>query len=92
MAKQYFHRACIQLLKITKFCAVLVPKMGLAPLVLKKALPDLVFHSCVFVISMIAFSTCFFIQLGPVMQEYYGRLPLLSLGGALFGDFDIINP
>ena len=32
---------CIQLLKISKFAAALVPKMGLAPLVLKKALPDL---------------------------------------------------
>ena len=93
MAKQNLAMCvCIQLLKIVKFSSVLVPKMGLAPLVMKKALPDLVFHSSVFVISMIAFSTCFFIQLGPVMQEFYEpSTAFLSLGRALFGDFDILE-
>ena len=61
---------CIQLLKIIKFTSVLIPKMDLAPLVLKKALPDLVFFMIVFVISLLAFSTMFYVQLGPVMVDY----------------------
>ena len=32
---------CVQLLKIMKLAAILVPKMGLAPAVLKKALPGI---------------------------------------------------
>ena len=81
---------CIQLLKIGKFTSAIVPKMGLAPLVLKRALPDLVFFGCVFIISMIAFSTLFYVQLGPVMIEYNDQLAsLVSLSRALFGDFDI---
>ena len=39
---------CVQLLKVAKFTSALVPKMGLAPLVLKKALPDLIFFGFVF--------------------------------------------
>ena len=46
---------CIQLLKIIKFASALVPKMDLAPSVLKKALPDLVFFGVVFIISMVGF-------------------------------------
>ena len=53
---------CIQLLKIIKFASALVPKMDLAPSVLKKALPDLVFFGVVFIISMIAFSMMFYVQ------------------------------
>lgn len=41
----------IQLLKLIKFCSALVPKMGLAPLVLKRALPDLIFFVAVFFIT-----------------------------------------
>lgn len=36
---------CVQLLKIMKLAAILVPKMGLAPAVLKQALPDMVCSS-----------------------------------------------
>ena len=46
---------CVQLLKVTKFAIEAVPKMGLAPLVLKRALPDITFHSAVFIVSMVAF-------------------------------------
>ena len=52
---------CIQLLKVIKFTSALVPKMGLAPLVLKKALPDLIFFSMVFFLTLFAFSSLFYI-------------------------------
>ena len=81
---------CIQLLKIIKFMSALIPKMGLAPSVLKKAFADLVFFGIVFAISMLAFSTMFYIQLGPVMAEFAGQgVAFITLGRALFGDFDI---
>jgi len=81
---------CIQLLKIIKFTSALIPKMDLAPSVLKKALPDLVFFGIVFLISMLAFSTMFFIQLGPFLVDYSSQeAALIGLGRALFGDFDI---
>ena len=82
--------ACIQLFKILKFASVLVPKMGLATAVLKKAVMDLVFFGVVFIISMMAFAMMLFVQLGPVMQSYMGFFPaIIALARALFGDFDI---
>jgi len=81
---------CIQLLKIIKFTSALIPKMDLAPTVLKKALADLVFFMLVFLISMFAFSTMFFIQLGPFLADFASQeAALIGLGRALFGDFDI---
>ena len=81
---------CVQLLKIMKLAAIHVPKMGLAPAVLKKALPDLVFFGFVFSISMLAFSSMFYIQLGAVLEGYSTNMgSFISLGRALFGDFDI---
>ena len=53
---------CIQLLKIIKFASALVPKMALAPSVLARALPDLVLFGIVFLLSMVAFSTLFYVQ------------------------------
>jgi hypothetical protein len=73
-----------------KIAGVLVPKMGLAPSVLKKALPDLIAFGIVFAISLLAFSSIFHMQLGPVMLEYNTRLvAFISLSRALFGDFDV---
>ena len=81
---------CIQLLKIIKFVSALIPKFGLAPSVLKKALTDLVFFTVVFFITMISFSTMFYIQLGPFMAVYATQEgALVATGRALFGDFDI---
>lgn len=81
---------CIQLLKLIKFFSSLVPKMGLAPAVLKRALADLTFFGLVFVISMYAFSACFYILLGPYMTGYATQAAsFMSLARALFGDFDI---
>ena len=80
----------IQLLKLIKFASALVPKMGLAPEVLKKALPDLLFFVIVFILTLLAFSQLFYVQLGPFMVEYVDqRASFVSLGRALFGDFDI---
>ena len=86
-AKMYLSLCvCIQLLKITKVFALLVPKMGLAPAVLKKALPDLFFFGVVFVISMIAFANMLYIQLGSNVAGFNGPLSsLISLARALFG-------
>mmetsp|Transcript_6166 Transcript_6166/g.10351 ORF Transcript_6166/g.10351 Transcript_6166/m.10351 type:complete len:764 (+) Transcript_6166:170-2461(+) len=81
---------CIQLFKILKFAAILVPKMGLATSVLRKCAMDLLFFGVVFVISMLSFSTMLYIQIGPVMEAYWGQIPaVISLFRALFGDFDI---
>ena len=81
---------CIQLLKIIKFISALVPKMDLAPTVLKKALPDLFFFGVVFAISLLAFSSMFYIQLGSVMVDFNDQIAsFISLGRALFGDFSI---
>jgi hypothetical protein len=81
---------CIQLLKVIKFSAMLVPKMDLAPQVLKKALPDLIFFGIVFGISLLAFSMMFYVTLGPVMAEYSSQAAsVVALFRALFGDFDI---
>lgn len=81
---------CAQLLKIAKFTSLLVPKMGLAPLVLKRALPDLVFFCVTFAVSILAFSNFFYLQMGAVMEDYNDPyVSLMSLFRALFGDFDI---
>jgi len=81
---------CIVMFKILKFAGVLVPKMGLATAVLKKAAIDIAFFGIVFIIAMLAFSMMLHIQLGPVMMEYAAQLPaFLALLRALFGDFDI---
>ena len=81
---------CVQLLKVLKFASQLVPKMGLATTVLKKALPDLVFFGICFMVSVFAFSAMLTVQLGPVMQDYIDQIPaFISLFRALFGDFDI---
>jgi hypothetical protein len=81
---------CLQLLKVMKILAIMVPKMGLAPAVLKKALPDLVAFAGVFMISVLAFSSIFHLVLGSVMVEYNTKFAsFISLSRALFGDFDI---
>jgi len=81
---------CLQLLKVMKIAAMLIPKMGLAPSVLKKALPDLIFFGAVFSISVFAFSNMLMIQLGATMVSYNGPFSsFISLGRALFGDFDL---
>jgi hypothetical protein len=82
--------SCLQLLKIMKIMAILVPKMGLAPSVLKKAMADLIFFGVVFGISVFAFANVLFIQLGPNMAEFASPLnSFVTLGRALFGDFDL---
>ena len=81
---------CIQLLKIIKFTDTLVPKMDLATAVLYKARVELLFFTFVFVISMLAFSQLFYVQLGPVMEQFNTQQgALISLVRSLFGDFDI---
>ena len=90
-AKSYLSLCvCIQLLKVIKFSAMAVPKMDLAPKVLKKALPDLIFFGIVFGISLLAFSMMFYVTLGPVMSDYSSQVAsIVALCRALFGDFDI---
>lgn len=81
---------CIQLLKIIKFTNVLIPKMALMTAVLSKGKMDLLFFGLVFGISMMAFSMMFYVQLGPVMEDFNDQIAsFLSLARALFGDFDI---
>ena len=81
---------CIQLLKIIKFTNVLIPKMSLMTAVLGKGKMDLLFFGIVFAISMFAFSNLFYVQLGPVMEDFNDQVAsFLSLSRALFGDFDI---
>lgn len=81
---------CIQLLKITKFLGLLVPKTDMTAKVLKLALLDLVFFFVVFMVSLFAFSMMFYVQLGPVMLEYNDQVAsIFSLARALFGDFDM---
>ena len=81
---------CVQLLKIMKISAILVPKMGLTPTVLKKALPDMIFFVIVFAVSLFAFSNMLFIQLGTGMKEFSTQYTaFITLGRALFGDFDM---
>ena len=81
---------CVQLLKIMKVSSILVPKMGLTPSVLKKALPDMIFFSFVFAVSLFAFSNMLFIQLGTGMKDFSTQFTsLITLGRALFGDFDM---
>jgi hypothetical protein len=81
---------CVQLFKVMKVCAMLMPKMGLATAVLKKTALDLLFFGVTFIIAMFAFSMMLQIQLGPVMENYSSQIPaFLALFRALFGDFDI---
>ena len=81
---------CIQLFNIQKFAAALIPKTGLATAVLRKAAMDLIFFGVTFIISMLAFSTMLFVQLGPVMEDYWDQFAaFIALFRALFGDFDI---
>ena len=81
---------CIQLLKIIKFVSALVPKMGLAPNVLRKAFADLVFFGITFFLSLFAFSTMFYIQLGPFINDYATQTgAVIATCRALFGDFDM---
>lgn len=57
---------------------------------LKRALPELVFHSTVFALSLFAFSTMFYLTLGPSMDAFWTpTASFISLSRALFGDFDI---
>ena len=90
-AKMYLSLCvCIQLFKILKFASQLIPKMGLATSVLRECCMDLLFFGLVFIISMLAFSTMLYVQLGPVMEAYWDQIPaFISLFRALFGDFDI---
>jgi len=58
--------------------------------VLKKALPDMAFFGLVFSVSVFAFANMLFIQLGANMLDFKDQTnSLISLGRALFGDFDI---
>merc|ERR1719331_14704 len=58
--------------------------------VLRKCVVDLFFFGIVFFNSVIAFSMMLYVQLGPVMEDYYSQIhSLISLFRALFGDFDI---
>ena len=64
--------------------------MGLATNVLRKCALDLFFFSIVFIVSMLAFSSMFYIQLGPVMEDYWDQFAaFINIFRALFGDFDI---
>ena len=54
----------------------LVPKMGLATAVLRKVYVDLLFFSISFIISMLSFSMMLYVQLGPVMEEYWDQVTL----------------
>ena len=81
---------CIQLFKVIKFTSQLIPKMSLMTSVLRTCVADLVFFGIVFLNSVIAFSMMLYVQLGPVMEDYYDQIhSLISLFRALFGDFDI---
>ena len=91
MTKMYISLCvCIQLFKVIKFTSQLVPKMSLMTSVLRECVVDLAFFGLVFFNSVIAFSMMLYVQLGPVMEDYYDQIhSLISLFRALFGDFDI---
>ena len=58
--------------------------------VLSKGAVELFFFGTVFMISMFAFSNMFYVQLGPVMQDFNDQpASMISLVRALFGDFDV---
>ena len=81
---------CIQLFKVIKFTSQLVPKMSLMTSVLRQCVVDLFFFGVVFFNSVIAFSMMLYVQLGPVMEDFYANHhAAISLFRALFGDFDI---
>ena len=58
---------CILLLKLIKFMNILVPKTSLAPNVLGAAIADLALFIFTLIISILAFSVLFFVQLGSGM-------------------------
>ena len=81
---------CIQLLKIIKFMRVLIPKTALATAVLYHGAVDLFFFGLVFAITLFSFSMMFYVQLGPVMEDFADQTnSFFSLARALFGDFDV---
>ena len=64
--------------------------MGLMTSVLRNCVVDLLFFGIVFVISLLAFSMMLWVQLGPVMEDFYDQIPAaISLFRALYGDFDV---
>ena len=64
--------------------------MGLATSVLKRCVLDLMFFGLVFAISVLAFSSMFFITLGPVVEKFSAPgTAFVSLFRSLFGDFDM---
>ena len=64
--------------------------MSLMSNVLRIAAVDLLFFGIVFFNSLIAFSMMLYVQLGPVMEDFYANHhAAISLFRALFGDFDI---
>ena len=65
---------CVQLFKITKFTSALIPKMSLMSNVLRIAAVDLLFFGIVFFNSLIAFSCMLYVQLGPVMEDFYDQV------------------
>jgi len=90
-AKKYLSLCiCIQLFKVIKYLSQLVPKMSLMTSVLRTCVIDLFFFGIVFFISLVAFSMMLYVQLGPVMEDFYDQMhAAVSLFRALFGDFDI---
>jgi len=81
---------CIQLLKVIKLAAQLVPKVGYMSSVLRTSVVDLFFFGVVFIISVIAFSMMLYVQLGNVMERFFDQFPsFVTLARGLFGDFDL---
>jgi len=82
--------ATLQVLKVTKFCNVLVPRMSMLANVLVMASVDLLFFGVTFGISLLAFADCFYVNLGSNIGSYYSfTRSIISLLRSLFGDFDI---
>jgi len=82
--------ATLQVLKIMKFCNVLVPRMSMLADVLMVAAMDLLFFGVTFGISLVAFADCFYVNLGSNIDTYYSFMrSIISLLRSLFGDFDI---
>ena len=80
----------LQLLKINKFTAALVPKMSIFVEVLRYCMMDMVCFCVVFMVTVLSFSMMLYMQLGPVVNDFYEQIPsALALSRALFTDFDI---
>jgi len=80
----------LQLLKLLKFINVVLPKMALATSVLSHGLADLLMFTIFFSYTIFAFAQMFYIQLGPLLDNYNDLTSsFFSLFRALFGDFDI---